>query len=240
MNDDLVVLTPEKTVVSYRLARIGPRMLAHFLDIFLIMTVLGLVGSLFGEAKIPFLFVLMVMFPFAYMILFEAFWQGQTLGKRAAGIRVRMADGTPVTPLAAAGRNLLRFADFVPFSYAVGIGAILVTPRSQRLGDMIANTIVINDKPPTLRQIVKPYELGTHEMEQYIGTLRAMTVQDYVTLRKLADRFPFLPTDVQENLVQTVWEPIRSRIGVPENPNVHPVYYIEATVMKYGREKGLL
>lgn len=244
MEQELVIISPEKSVLSYRLAGIGSRIAAHVVDMAIVIGLMVLMASVFTAMNLPgteaFFIVFLVAFPFLYFILLEGLWNGRTPGKAAAGIRVRMSDGTPVTFGAALGRNLLRFGDMVPGTYLVGIVAILNSPKGQRLGDMVSDTIVIIDKRIPEPQLIKPYELGVHQLESAVGNLRLMTTEDYVTLRKLADRFPFLTVPVQNQLLQEVWEPIRARIGVPQSPNIHDLYFIEATVMKYGREKGLL
>jgi hypothetical protein len=49
----------------------------------------------------------------------------------------------------------MRLIDFLPAAYAVGAVAIVTTSRNQRLGDMVANTVVIRDRvaapPPASR-----------------------------------------------------------------------------------------
>jgi hypothetical protein len=85
-----------------------------------------------------------------------------------------------------------------------------------------------------------PHSVGFHPLEQYVGDLRGMTVQEYNALRRFADRFPELPPHVQSKLIAEVWAPLAERRQVPTLPNVHPIYLAEAVVMKYGREHGLL
>lgn len=53
------------------------------------------------------------------------------------------ADGTPCDFGAALVRNLLRIIDSQPFIYIVGIILIAATDKHQRLGDMLAKTIVV-------------------------------------------------------------------------------------------------
>ncbi len=67
-----------------------------------------------------------------------------------------------------------------------------------------------------------------------------MTLAEYDALRRLCDRFPELDPEVQTSLLQDVWEPIAERRKVEKVPNVHPLYLAEATVMKYGRQHGLI
>lgn len=77
-------------------------------------------------------------------------------------------------------------------------------------------------------------------MEHAIGDLRGMSVEEYVALKQLCDRFPELPATVQERLLKDVWRPIAMRRAVPDLPGVHPIYLAEATVMKFGRDRGML
>ncbi len=71
---------------------------------------------------------------------------GQTLGKRALGIRVvRRADGAAASTGEVAVRTVLRLVDALPFLYLVGLVTILATGRrAQRLGDLAAGTTVVS------------------------------------------------------------------------------------------------
>lgn len=248
MPQELLILSPEKTVLSFNIARIGSRVYAQLLDVLILIFALFLISMLFAivisaTGLVSVLAINMVLFtlgPFAYFILFEGLWNGQTVGKKALGIRVRMADGTPITFAASIGRNLLRVADFLPIGYFAGLLAMFTNPRSQRLGDMLANTIVLQEKKAEPRFTPAPYVLGVHPFEQHVGELRGMTSEEYATLKRLCDRFPELPTNVQNKLIAEVWQPFANRYKITPLPNVHPVYLAEAVVMKYGRAHGLM
>src|SRR6266581_1095419 len=87
-----------------------------------------------------------------YFLLFEAFNDGRTPGKRLMGIRVVMDTGHPLTFTAAAVRNLVRIVDMQPlFTYQVGLGFVLFHPQNKRLGDIVAGTVVVRDRPENLQ-----------------------------------------------------------------------------------------
>ena len=93
-----------------------------------------------------------------YHIFFEFLWNGQTPGKRVAGIRVLTTRGEPVTFVHVLVRNLLRIVDFLPSSYMLGAVCILVTRRSQRLGDLAAGTIVVHERFDALPRTLAPLD----------------------------------------------------------------------------------
>src|SRR5262249_27665779 len=84
---------------------------------------------------------------FGYFIFFETIWSGQTPGKRWLKLRVIQEDGRPINFFAALTRNLIRFADMfiLPF-YSVGIVSVFASERAKRLGDYVANTVVVKER----------------------------------------------------------------------------------------------
>jgi uncharacterized membrane protein SpoIIM required for sporulation/uncharacterized RDD family membrane protein YckC len=152
--------TPEHVEIGYELADLGSRYLALFLDLLILGLALfalllgaGLVfGSLdlaeFVVSWAQALLILGVGFGmWAYFTLFEGFAGGRTPGKRIVGVRVIHDGGYPLTFRAAVVRNLIRLIDLQPFfTWMVGGAAMLLSPRTQRLGDMAAGTLVVRDR----------------------------------------------------------------------------------------------
>lgn len=248
MEHELTVLSPEKTILTYPLASVGRRVLAHLLDIMIVVALIVglamLVSRIFGSIDAGFsqgaaMFVVAAV-PFLYFIVLEGFWNGLTVGKLSCGLRVRMADGTPILFSAALGRNLLRPADFLPLFYFAGLLSTFTTPRAQRIGDLLANTVVVRETRAIPRFAPAPHKAGIHPFEEHVGELRGMTDEEYIVLKRFCDRFPELAAPVQQRLVEDVWEPFAQEKHIASVPNVHPLYLAEATVMKYGRMRGLL
>src|SRR2546430_16156329 len=74
----------------------------------------------------------------SYFILLEWLWNGQTIGKRVHRLRVINEDGSPARFTAVLIRNLMRLVDFLPALYGVGVLVIVLSPKSQRLGELAA------------------------------------------------------------------------------------------------------
>ncbi len=158
--------TPEQVELHFPLAGLGSRFLALMIDtliqiganIVLVIVILlvfsaavgagamnrmsDTAGKWFVAGIILFYFLLF----WGYFSLFEAFRNGQTPGKRAMKIRVIKGSGRQITFFEALARNLLRVIDSLPGMYLVGVVSILLTEENKRLGDMVADTIVIHER----------------------------------------------------------------------------------------------
>ena len=72
--------------------------------------------------------------------------QGATLGKMLLGLRVVKVNGSPIGLLEALIRNVLRAIDALPIGYLLGGLLALSSPLKQRLGDRLAQTVVIKHR----------------------------------------------------------------------------------------------
>lgn len=153
--EDLVVATPEQVAFRFETAGIGSRFAAQLLDLLVLTAVLVAVGLaayglivLTGQPATGLLAFVVLGFAsfWAYWILPEALWSGQTVGKYVMHLRVIDARGGPISAGQAVIRNLLRIVDFLPWSYALGAVVMFGTVRSQRLGDLAAGTVVIRER----------------------------------------------------------------------------------------------
>ena len=82
-----------------------------------------------------------------YFFVFEWRWNGQTPGKRLLHLRVIKVDGAPVSWIDVLLRNVSRPIDAFGPMGLIGLLMIFVSPRAQRLGDLMARTLVIHESP---------------------------------------------------------------------------------------------
>lgn len=94
-------------------------------------------------AFLPFVFPALL---FLYFVFLEGTWDGQTLGKRLAGIKVVKETGEQCDLAASAIRNLLRVVDTLVPPYLPGIVSIVVSDERQRIGDRIGSTVVVKER----------------------------------------------------------------------------------------------
>ncbi len=82
-----------------------------------------------------------------YFVWFESRPSGASPGKRAFGLRVVQVNGSPPALGQVVLRNLLRWIDFLPFAYLTGLVSCMLNRRFQRLGDLVADTLVVYHRP---------------------------------------------------------------------------------------------
>jgi uncharacterized RDD family membrane protein YckC len=152
--------TPDHVVLRYDLAGGGNRGFAALIDA--VIASLVVAGALFvtsyairflglaGLQLSALITLVAILIAWSYYILLEWLWQGQTVGKRFSGLRVIREDGAPAGFVAILIRNLVRLVDFLPGFYGLGLMVIILSPRSQRLGDIAAGTYVVRAPRPQL------------------------------------------------------------------------------------------
>jgi uncharacterized RDD family membrane protein YckC len=148
----LVIRTPEGIAFSLPLACPVTRSIAWLIDAACIAAVMSLVRSVLGlvnliNADLGASLTVLAYFAaqIGYGMMCEWFWRGQTVGKRVLRLRVVDARGLRLQFNQVALRNLIRVLDALPAFYLVGGTASLLSPRAQRLGDLVANTIVVRN-----------------------------------------------------------------------------------------------
>ena len=164
--DQLNIETPEQVDLYFPIAGVGSRFIALVLDsllqiaVYLVLLLLVYVTGAYKSidtvmehqtdraAKwIAAAFILLnFLLVWGYFALFEAFWKGQTPGKRLMKLRVLKDSGRSITLFEALARNLLRVVDYLPSFYLVGVVAMICNRKHKRLGDYVAGTMVVHER----------------------------------------------------------------------------------------------
>lgn len=249
MPQELSILTPEKVELTFRLAGLPSRICAFIVDILIILVVqsliLLLISTLSGAARLGaeaqtiwgslFLYIFLVGF-LAYPFLFTVFMHGQTPAKMLMGMRVVMANGGPVTTQAAALRTMLLLVDILPSVSLVGALAMFFSERAQRVGDMVAGTIVITTKMPLRPGSERGADIQTHPLEAYVGSVSALNENDLRALRGFLDRYPELAPEARDRLYREIWTSIVSRVQFETPPGASPLTMLMAVASKLERD----
>ena len=163
--DQLNIETPEQVDLRFPVAGMGSRFVAILIDhliqfgvyvliaVAIAIVISGTPDALKVKAELDtaakWLIAVVVFVNFlliwGYFALFEAFWHGQTPGKRAMKLRVIKDNGRQITLFEALARNLLRIVDYLPSLYLAGVITMLCNRKNKRLGDFAAGTLVVHE-----------------------------------------------------------------------------------------------
>jgi uncharacterized RDD family membrane protein YckC len=154
---------PEEIDLELEVANVGSRTLAILADLgfcalllltaylLLMLFAQGAPGDWLTRFGAHFMTIVLLVLIFAvqwiYFTFFEWLWNGQTPGKRLLHLRVIKVDGAPVSWIDVLLRNLSRPIDAFGPMGLIGLLMIFVSPRAQRLGDLMARTLVIHETP---------------------------------------------------------------------------------------------
>jgi uncharacterized RDD family membrane protein YckC len=168
----LFIDTPEQVELQFSVAGMGSRLIAALLDYiihaafliveFLLAALLSAAVPAFNSAinnagkwTVAIIIILNFCVLAGYFIILEAYWHGQTPGKKVMKLRVIKDSGRQITFFESLARNLIRIVDYMPSLYFIGAITMLCNKRNKRLGDLAAGTIVVHesrDEAPMLPQ----------------------------------------------------------------------------------------
>ncbi|HET9065228.1 MAG TPA: stage II sporulation protein M [Gemmatimonadales bacterium] len=195
--------TPEHVMLDLEIAGIGSRVLAALMDWLIVGTLVTVCFVAFAWVASSARWVLAAGIAlsfgitYGYFTLFEAFRGGQTPGKRQLDIRVIRDTGHGVTLAEAAVRNLLLPIDLIGM---VGVVLIAVTPRARRLGDMVAGTVVVRDRPVQVASVIEVADTTTPPRTEAVTGTPVLADADAHLLRAFLDRAPDLPDAARDRL----------------------------------------
>ena len=132
--------------------------------------------------------ILLIAIPaYSYHLLCEVFMNGQSIGKKALGIKVMDLNGNE----ASLSQYLLRWA-FRLFDMVItlGAGAVLsaaLSKYSQRIGDMLAGTVVIDQRAQTGLNETIYLELEEEHYQPMFTEIMQLSDRDINGIRNLLD-----------------------------------------------------
>jgi uncharacterized RDD family membrane protein YckC len=237
---ELSIITTQNVTINFTAASIGHRILAFGVDLLIIIayliTVFALLSSSglstilsgmdgWSQVAVQSLLFLPVMF---YSLLFETFFEGQSLGKKLVRIKVVKIEGYQASFGDYLIRWLFRMVDIVISSGVIGFISIIMNKKAQRLGDMAAGTSVI-----TLRNNVN---ISSTILEEINGDFKPT----YPLVIKLSDNDVRI---IKENFIRAkaahdsdlllkLTDKIEAVTGI-KNQNGNPVDFIKTVIKDY-------
>lgn len=223
--DRLTISTPEGVELSMTLAGAGSRFVAALVDLTIqfvlqgaIIVAVVLVGG-GGAVAVAIWAILSFVVVFGYDVFFEVLNSGRTPGKQLNGLRVVRLGGYPVGFLTSAVRNILRVIDFLPGAYLLGATVILATTKNQRLGDIVAGTLVVRQRPGRATRLpaATAVPLGEADESYRAWNTSMISAEEFAAVAQFLARREAIDYEARRRLAETLAARLRPKVtGVPE------------------------
>lgn len=256
-NREATVITPEHVQLRFQTAGLGSRAAAQLIDTAILLLVnitLFIVFSIvvYGSDEqawsdledfaIAILLFVLFLINAGYFFILEAFWSGQTLGKRWMKLRVIRENGQPITFLSAAIRNLFRIIDVLPSGYFLGAMVSFFHPKDKRIGDLVAGTIVVaeggQNVPPSRKQKAQQKEGVGAPLLLDDRQKQAITREDWQLLSTFVTRLDSLSSEKQKELGTQIAERFIEKLEWNEGEQVEadPIVFLQRLYWELRKE----
>lgn len=218
------ISTTQNVTIEYELASFRDRFFAFFLDFWILnLSLLLLYLSwmwIFGMGNINyFLYLVILPIYIFYSPASEIWMNGQSLGKKAIGIKVVKINGKqPVI-----SDYLIRWAfRLVDIWFSSGtIAAVLVnsTVRGQRLGDMLAHTTVIKVRSSLNIEISDVLSINTREnYEPQYPQVTVLNENDMLLIKSVIERTKKYNNTAHKEALDMLVQKLRTVLNIVETP----------------------
>ena len=242
------VVTPEAVVLEFETASVASRSLGQLLDVlirfglfYVVVLFAGLMSAATGTTPAIVIIIVGSFFIiFGYPALLEARWNGQTVGKRAFGLRVVTVEGSPVGFRHSAIRSMLQIVDF--FIPPIGVTATcvsLLNTRNQRLGDIFAGTIVLRERTGASFPVPVSFP-PLPGFEQYARSLDVggITPEQYAVIRSFLLRVNTLTPGARAHLGTRIANAVSVSMHHQPPPTVSPETFLVSVAAAYQLRQG--
>jgi len=189
------ITTAQKVTIQYELASVGNRIAAFVVDLMvlygMVLFLMAIFGAILEGSGLLQYFIFLVLVPVMlfYTLLSEILFDGQTVGKRAIGIKVVKLNGDPASAFDYLIRWAFRFTDI--WMSVGSVAALLISSSnySQRLGCLMSGTTVIrknSSRTFTLKDILNIY--STENYQPVYPQVVQIDEKDMIFLKKALDR----------------------------------------------------
>tara|TARA_R110002074_G_scaffold223009_1_gene393906 strand:+ start:21571 stop:22296 length:726 start_codon:yes stop_codon:yes gene_type:complete len=233
--NNLQINTTQNVNLNYTIVSIGERIVAFFIDAFILYLysiLVNLVGDAIGyvyddrwtQRGIVALIFLPAMF---YSLFMHIIFNGRTVGKMLLKMRVVKVDGSPVHWSNYLVRWMLRLVDIWLFLGSIGILTILFSEKRQRLGDAAAGTVVISTKNKTTvsHTILEEVE------DTYVPQFTNVTILTDKDIRLIKETFSIAKKSNDFKTLKALREKVDSILQT--NSELYDKEYLEVVLKDY-------
>lgn len=234
--------TAQHVKIEYEIAPVSYRLAASLIDLFALLIYLYFMSQIIGISMwgtnnvgtLEFWYLFLVRIPWIfYSPIIEFFTRGQSLGKYTMGIRVVSVTGENAGARAYMTRWIFRLVDIW---FGFGSLAMLFASTSkqgQRLGDTMANTVVIRKRPSTAYNL--SHVLAIRNADSHVPTYPQVirfTDEDMMLIKRSLRRVEQYPNFETRKLIEDLAKKTAETLHIPFEKN-RAVPFLKTILLDY-------
>ncbi|HBS88153.1 MAG: hypothetical protein A2W91_05240 [Bacteroidetes bacterium GWF2_38_335] len=232
------ITTSQKVTISYEISSYQERMVAYIIDVLVMVASILifriLTNLLFNSLSLDY-FQYFVILPviFLYTPVSELIFSGQSIGKKAMGIKIFKIDGSELSITDIAIRWAFRSIDIYLSLGSVATVLISSSQYGQRLGCQLSNTAVVRLKSKlefSLKDI-----LSIKSSENYQVTypeVKKLPEQDMVLIKKTIDRYNRHPNKAHTEAIRLLVKKVCALLLISE-PEKNKLVFLQTLLKDY-------
>ena len=217
--------TSQNVVIQYDLGGLRDRIVAFILDFLILVVGLSILWSVYAMSIgihrlamiVGYIFLCVVVLFFG--LICEILMNGQTLGKKALNIKIMRLDGKELTVTDYVIRWAFRLIDIYMSFGSVASLLVGSSEKNQRLGDVLANCVVVKLKPALalrLDDIISIRSLSDYK-PKYPQVIK-FTEDEMLTIKSVMERAKKYPNEAHNNVLVDVTRQVADVVGVKNLP----------------------
>lgn len=219
---NIAINTTQNVTIEYELASVRERIIAFLMDYFIliisIVFLIFLYSSITGDTNTEY-FIYFVIVPFYvfYSLTSEIIGNGQSLGKKAFGIKIIKLNGKEPTTSDYIMRWAFRLIDIYVSLGMVASSLISSGNKGQRLGDLIANTTIVRLRPSRTVSLLEILSIKTLlEYKPVYVNVRLMKEEEMILIKQVIDRFIKYKNEVHKQALDRIAIATARKLSIEE------------------------
>lgn len=232
------ITTTQKVTIEYELAALRDRIIAFLMDqlilyVFLLICWLLFMGAFGYEQAYLFLLIFAIPVFVFYSPVSEMLMDGQTLGKRIAGIKIVKLTGNEPSNTDYLIRWVFRLIDI--WLCAGTIAAMLVSSsnKGQRLGDATSNTVLIKVKFQSRFRLEDIERISS--LETYVPTypqVKQLGEDDMLLIKSIVSRAKRYNNPAHQEVLQDLVKKLVEKLEIDTKPRNH-IEFLKTLIRDY-------
>lgn len=225
------IQTSHNIVISFPLANLMQRILATIIDIIVICLYWFLISAMFMSLQ-TIAYILIIPVVSFYHLLFEVFNKGQSPGKKIMKLRVIDVHGRTPNIESYFMRWIFRLVDI---TFSVGTLAmifIISSEQKQRLGDMLAQTMVVSLDKNSFISLESIEKLKIDHKEILYPRIVEYTDTDMLLVKQSINRHTAHPTDASRALLKDLTKRISEKLEL-ESTGMADLKFLKKVLYEY-------